>query len=80
MRTSKTLCRCEDVKADFELCAVHEFEGYGTLPARSFFSKSHEPTTCVFSLRFSSLVKPGMSRELAITFHLAFEDAWLEGC
>ena len=80
MRTAKTLCTCEDSKADFELCAVHEFEGYGTLPARSFFSKSHEPTTGVFSLCLSSLVKPGMSRELPIALHLAFEDAWLEGC
>ena len=80
MRTANTLCRCEDAKADFELCAVHKFEGYGTLPARSFFSKSHEPTTSVFSLRFSSLVKHSMSRELLMALHLAFEDAWLEGC
>ena len=28
VRTAKTLCRWEDAKADFELCAVHEFEGF----------------------------------------------------
>ena len=47
---------------------------------KDFFSRSYEPTTGVFSLRFSSFVKPGMCWELPKALHLAFEDAWLEGC
>ena len=44
-----------------------------------FFSKYHEPSPVSLCV-LSSFVKPSMSRELSIAVHLAFEDAWPEGC